>query len=142
MDVEIIGVDSDGLTRDIGEGIFGYGSPDGSLGRGAFMAPKSYANRLRQGVFWNPYSVKSYEAAEPEMQWALEQRPGLPRFPGSSAQGLVLIGPAMGDDQTLLHPTVPFAQQCSQLLRDHTLMTIGLIGVIMLGGTLLFGGKR
>ena len=96
MDVEIIGVDKDGLAHDVGEGIFGYGAPDGSLGRSAFTAPPVYANRRRQGVFWNPYSVKSYEAAEPEMRWALEQRPGLPRFPGSSAQGLVLVGPAMG----------------------------------------------
>lgn len=101
MDVETIGVDSDGLTYDMGEGIFGYGTPDGSLGQGPFQAPKVFANRVRQGVFWNPYSYKAYEAAQPEQQWALMKRPGYPRFPGSSGHGTILIGPAMGaDDHT------------------------------------------
>lgn len=94
--MNVIGVDPDGLSHSVGEGIFGYGTTDGSLGHGAFMAPKIFANRVRQGVFWTPYSYQAYEAAEPELRWALEKRPGLPRFPGSSAQGTVLIGPSMG----------------------------------------------
>jgi len=100
MDIEVIGVDADGLVKDVGEGIFGYGTPDGSLGRSAFTPPKVFANRRRQGIFFTPYSYKGYEAAEPEMRWALERRPGLPLFPGSSARGLVLIGPAMGEAPT------------------------------------------
>ena len=100
MDIEVIGVDKDGLVKDVGEGIFGYGTPNGSLGRSAFVAPKIFANRKRQGVFWTPYSYKGYEASEPESRWALEKRPGLPLFPGSSGRGLVLIGPAMGQTTT------------------------------------------
>jgi hypothetical protein len=95
-DVEIIGVDADGLSHSIGAGIFGYDTPDGSLGRSAFLPPQVFANRARQGVFWQPYSQQAYEAAEPEMQWALEKRPGISLFPGSYGRGTVLVGPAMG----------------------------------------------
>jgi hypothetical protein len=94
--MKVIGVDPDGLSHAVGEGIFGYGAPDGSLGVNPFQAPKVFANRVRQGIFWQPYSYQAYEAAEPEMAWAIEKRPGLPRFPGSAAQGKVLIGPSMG----------------------------------------------
>lgn len=98
MDVEkIITTDQDGLLHSVGEGIFGYGTPDGSLGRSAFVPPQVFANRMRQGVFWTPYSYQSNEVAEPELRWALEKRPGLPRFPGSYGRGMVLVGPAMGD---------------------------------------------
>lgn len=121
MDVEVIGVDKDGLAHDVGAGIFGYNEKNsyGSLGRSAFVAPKVYANRLRQGIFWEPYAYKSYEAEEPEMKWALERRPGLPLFPGSSARGLVMVGPAMGS--TALPSAAP--------LVGAALIACGLLGL-------------
>jgi len=93
---KLIGLDAPRMPRDVGEGIFGFGAPDGSLGRSAFVAPESFAGNRKQGVFWKPYSYKWYEVEEPELRWALEKRPGLPLYPGSSARGMVLVGPAMG----------------------------------------------
>jgi hypothetical protein len=96
MKYKVIGTDPDGLSHAVGEGIFGYGTPNGSLGHSAFLAPKVFGGRVRQGVFWTPYSYQGYEVEQPEQQWAVLNRPGVPPFPGSSARGPVLIGPAMG----------------------------------------------
>lgn len=95
--MNVIGTNPNGLTNAVGEGIFGYGTPDGSLGRSAFIPPATFGNRRRQGVFWTPYSYMGYEARQPELQWALMNRPGVPLYPGSYGRGLVLVGPAMGN---------------------------------------------
>jgi hypothetical protein len=115
--MKVIGTNVDGLSSVVGEGIFGYGTPDGSLGHGAHTAPMSFGPWQRQGIFFKPFSYTGYEAMEPELQWALEKRPGLPRFPGSSAQGLVLVGPSMGS-----------------FITDHP--TLSLVGAVLMAGAL------
>lgn len=109
--MHVIGTNVDGLSSIVGEGIFGYGLPDGSLGHSAHVAPAAFGPWTRQGVFWKPYSYTGYEAAEPELQWALEKRPGLPLFPGSYGRGLVLVGPAMGSFVTD-HPKIAVVAAC------------------------------
>lgn len=80
-----------------GEGIFGFGTKDGSLGHSAFIAPKDFYGG-RGGVFWQPYSYTWYEAKEnPETKWFLEKWPGVPLYPGARGRGMTLVGPSMGN---------------------------------------------
>ena len=74
----------------VGGGIFGYANDTEGI-FGAHQWPSD-----AEGVFFNPYARSTQEMQRPDMSWMLQRRPGRPLFPGSSASGIVLIGPSMG----------------------------------------------
>jgi len=80
----------------IGSGIFGVEGQD----NGIFDGP-SFPNS-NTGIFYNDYAKDSWEVQQGDLQWQLLRRPGRPLYPGSSAHGIVLIGPSMGTDDPAL----------------------------------------
>jgi hypothetical protein len=84
------------LPYGVGSGIFGYAKCDDQGIFGERQWP--YGNK--SGIFFNPYARTNIGLEQPDMDWTLLRRPGVPLFPGSSARGIVLIGPSMGNDGT------------------------------------------
>jgi hypothetical protein len=79
------------LPRIIGAGIFGYpGAEAGIFSDGRPLQ--------ESGIFFNPYATSNLSLQRPDNAWALRRRPGQPLYPGSSARGIVLVGPTMGSD--------------------------------------------
>jgi hypothetical protein len=76
----------------IGSGIFGLPGQD----EGIFSAEADPI--AAAGIFFNPYAVTNIGMEQPSTSWTLLRRPGQPLYPGSSARGIVLIGPSMGDN--------------------------------------------
>jgi hypothetical protein len=61
--------------------------------------PNGYVGKTYgEGIFDRMNGQSWYEKLEPETGWALERRPGQPYRPGMQDAGLVMIGPAMGDN--------------------------------------------
>jgi len=91
------------LPKVIGSGIFGYeGQKDGIFGNYSTVPPGQ-----NTGIFYNDTANYNYEVAQPDMQWNLLRRPGRPLYPGSSAQGIVLVGPSMGTDENATKSMLP-----------------------------------
>ena len=80
------------FPRAVGSGIFGVEGQD----QGVFDGP-AFPNS-NTGIFYNDYAKDSWEVQQPDLEWVMLRRPGRPLFPGSSAHGIVLIGPSMGND--------------------------------------------
>lgn len=76
----------------VGAGIFGLPGQD----EGVFSADAKPI--AAAGIFFNPYAVTDIGIEQPSTSWTLLRRPGQPLYPGSSARGIVLIGPSMGDN--------------------------------------------
>lgn len=76
----------------VGSGVFGVeGQDDGIFDGPAF--PDSLT-----GIFYNDYAKDSWETQQRDLEWQMLRRPGRPLYPGSSARGIVLVGPSMGSD--------------------------------------------
>lgn len=75
----------------IGSGIFGAEGQDEGVFDG-FAGP----HHRPEGIFFDNSAGDNYEYMQRDMDWTLLRRPGAPLYPGSSAQGVVLIGPSMG----------------------------------------------
>lgn len=80
------------LPKAVGSGVFGVEGQDNGIFDGPAF-PKS-----KTGIFYNDYAKDTTETAQGDLQWQLLRRPGRPLYPGSSARGIVLIGPSMGDN--------------------------------------------
>jgi hypothetical protein len=93
------------LPKDVNSGIFGFDNQANGLFSGGSFRPSTTPD----GIFFNPNARTWYEKAEPELGWALERRPGRPLYPGSSAQGLVLVGPSMGTVEGEVSSMLPWA---------------------------------
>jgi hypothetical protein len=107
------------LPTVIGTGIFGLpGQTDGIFSMKA--DPIAAA-----GIFFNPYAVTNIAYQQPSSKWVLKRRPGQPLYPGSSARGIVLIGPSMGDDAS---GTIEV-----QRWKMYVWMALGLAGAYFLG---------
>lgn len=76
----------------VGSGIFGLPGQD----EGVFSSDAKPI--AAAGIFFNPYAVTDIGIEQPSTSWTLLRRPGQPLYPGSSARGIVLIGPSMGDN--------------------------------------------
>ena len=76
----------------VGSGIFGVENRDNGIFDGS-SPPNS-----NTGIFYNDYAKDSWEVQQGDLQWQLLRRPGRPLYPGSSASGIVLIGPSMGTE--------------------------------------------
>ena len=76
----------------VGSGIFGVEGQD----EGVFDGP-AFPTSLT-GIFYNDYAKDSWETQQRDLEWQLLRRPGQPLYPGSSARGIVLVGPSMGND--------------------------------------------
>lgn len=81
------------LPRAIGSGIFGAEHQDEGIFDG-FAGPYSRP----EGIFFDNSAGDNYEYMQPDIDWTLVRRPGVPLFPGSSANGIVLVGPSMGTE--------------------------------------------
>jgi len=81
------------LPYAIGSGIFGCEGQD----EGVFSGP-SYPQNRQTGIFFDDTSRDNYEVQQPDIDWSLLRRPGIPLYPGSSSYGTVLIGPSMGTE--------------------------------------------
>lgn len=95
QDLEVIGGKSPNgkLPQAVGDGIFGGpGVNDGIFTLG--IKPMK-----QEGIFFDPYATTNYELQKPDDQWVLQRRPGRPLYPGSTAHGIVLTGPSMGEDE-------------------------------------------
>jgi hypothetical protein len=80
------------LPKAVSEGIFGH-----KLVNEGIFGPESYRPvKTPDGVFFNPYAQMDIDVAQPDMDWTMLRRPGQTLFPGSDAQGIVLVGPSMG----------------------------------------------
>lgn len=77
----------------IGSGIFGEDDQDSGIFDG-LAGPQ----RRPTGIFFEDTSRDNYELAQPDMDWTLLRRPGVPLYPGSSSYGVVLTGPSMGSN--------------------------------------------
>ena len=75
----------------IGSGIFGAEHQDEGIFDG-FAGP----HHRPDGIFFDNTASDNYEYMQPDIDWTLVRRPGVPLFPGSSANGIVLVGPSMG----------------------------------------------
>jgi hypothetical protein len=75
----------------IGSGIFGAEGQDEGIFNG-FAGP----HHRPEGVFFDNSAGDNYEYMQPDIDWTLVRRPGAPLYPGSSAHGIVLVGPSMG----------------------------------------------
>jgi hypothetical protein len=84
------------LPYGVGSGIFGYARCDDE----GIFSERQWPIGNKSGVFFNPYARTNIGLEQPDMDWTLLRRPGRPLFPGSSARGIVLIGPSMGNDGT------------------------------------------
>jgi hypothetical protein len=80
------------LPKVVGAGIFGLPGQD----EGVFSSDAKPI--AAAGIFFNPYAVTNIAMEQPSTSWTLLRRPGQPLYPGSSARGIVLIGPSMGDN--------------------------------------------
>lgn len=80
------------FPKAVGGGIFGLEGQDSGVFDGP-MVPNSGT-----GIFYNDYAKDCTETAQRDLEWQLLRRPGRPLYPGSSARGIVLIGPSMGTD--------------------------------------------
>jgi len=73
--------------------------PNGHLprvvGSGIFSGEQR-TDKTANGIFYNDDARFDYEVEQPDMKWTLLRRPGVPLYPGSSARGIVLVGPSMG----------------------------------------------
>ncbi len=81
-----------GFPAAVGSGIFGLEGQD----NGVFGGPQVPASGT--GIFYNDYAKDSWEVQQPDLEWVMVRRPGRPLYPGSSARGIVLEGPSMGND--------------------------------------------
>jgi len=81
------------LPTVIGSGIFGEDDQDSGIFDG-IAGPQSRPT----GIFFDDTSRYSYELAQPDTDWVLLRRPGVPLYPGSSSYGIVLTGPSMGTE--------------------------------------------
>ena len=79
------------LPHVIGSGIFGCEGQD----EGVFSGP-SYPRNRQTGIFFDDTARDNYELQQPDLAWTLLRRPGIPLYPGSSSNGIVLVGPSMG----------------------------------------------
>jgi hypothetical protein len=80
------------FPKAVGSGIFGLEGQDSGVFDGP-MVPNSGT-----GIFYNDYAKDTTETQQHDLEWQLLRRPGRPLYPGSSARGIVLIGPSMGND--------------------------------------------
>jgi len=80
------------FPKAVGSGIFGLECQDSGVFDGP-MVPNSGT-----GIFYNDYAKDTTETQQHDLEWQLLRRPGRPLYPGSSARGIVLIGPSMGND--------------------------------------------
>ena len=81
------------FPKAVGSGIFGLEGQDNGVFDGP-MVPNSGT-----GIFYNDYAKDSWETQQHDLEWQLLRRPGRPLYPGSSARGIVLIGPSMGNEE-------------------------------------------
>jgi hypothetical protein len=82
------------LPYGVGSGIFGYARCDDE----GIFSERQWPIRNPSGIFFNPYARTNIGLEQPDMEWTLLRRPGMPLYPGSSARGIVLVGPSMGDN--------------------------------------------
>lgn len=80
------------FPKAVGSGIFGVEGQD----EGVFDGPAFPTSDT--GIFYNDYAKDSWEVQQPDLEWVALRRPGRPLYPGSSARGIVLIGPSMGNE--------------------------------------------
>lgn len=80
------------FPKAVGSGIFGLEGQDNGVFDGP-MVPNSGT-----GIFYNDYAKDTTETQQHDLEWQLLRRPGRPLYPGSSARGIVLIGPSMGNE--------------------------------------------
>lgn len=83
------------LPTVVGSGIFGEDDQESGIFDG-IAGPQSRPT----GIFFDDTSRYSYELAQPDLNWTLLRRPGVPLYPGSSSYGIVLTGPSMGTADT------------------------------------------
>lgn len=81
------------LPTVVGSGIFGEDDQESGIFDG-IAGPQSRPT----GIFFDDTSRYSYELAQPDLNWTLLRRPGVPLYPGSSSYGIVLTGPSMGSN--------------------------------------------
>ncbi len=84
------------FPKAVGGGIFGLEGQDSGVFDGP-MVPNSGT-----GIFYNDYAKDTTETAQRDLEWQLLRRPGRPLYPGSSSRGIVLIGPSMGTDDSVI----------------------------------------
>ncbi|MHC4119741.1 MAG: hypothetical protein ACYSWO_19765 [Planctomycetota bacterium] len=93
-DVNVIGgvAPTGKFPHAVGSGVFGVEGQD----EGIFDGP-SFPKSLT-GIFYNDYAKDSWETQQRDLEWQMLRRPGCPLYPGSSARGIVLVGPSMGNE--------------------------------------------
>ena len=107
------------LPYGVGSGIFGYARCDDE----GIFSERQWPIGNKSGVFFNPYARTNIGLEQPDMEWTMLRRPGRPLFPGSSARGIVLIGPSMGNDGLDLTSTMQV-----QRWKMYAWMALGLVG--------------
>ena len=104
----------------VGSGIFGCEGQD----EGVFSGP-SYPHSRPTGIFFDDTARDNYELQQPDTDWSLLRRPGVPLYPGSSSYGTVLVGPSMGTEPASASVLNVFGIQASW---KTVLILLGLAG--------------